>query len=601
MNSTLRSLPLVGESPRPRSQRGVAERRVPTVGAPDSLQVEITSSCNLKCIMCPLTLGSTLSSHDPGHMKEMVWEQVLEAAKHVEWVCVVGFGEPTTNPRCLSMLGDLDRMQKRFTLSTNAYSLRKEFVEGLAQFKHLKHVNVSIDSPDPKVFFDIRKGDLDRVWDGLRLLANGLPSNVSLTVTTVLMESNVATLAAFPAKLHEVGVKKFVMGGMYDLTSQLGDQQVDDDEFGVHLDNIKSECKKYGIEVHCDLSLDDFKDTQSFYLGNWGTEHKTKQCLLPWLYPFMDKNGDIFPCCYGSGDRAAVMGNINEENMEEIWEGERFQRFRQDLLSGDDMPAICHNCSKPAGQHPLNDFAARVLLHESRLHGDTSLELVAENVGLLAWAREHPLEIRSYHDRASAHYHPTWLGTNRVARMVEDRVDPGEKARFRFEAAPEILTEPERFQLAFGDVFLPNTIFEIHPGWDPSLKLRELPIELTPSALREVIWQNGECQSLGTDPSLRFTLGNLQMVTAVRIRCTYVNPSDRPHFHMYWRKDSEAYTEAERFFRRSLPLTPDEQTLMVKVNCAIDELRIDPDDKPTAFRIAEVVLLVPEANGVEKS
>ena len=29
---------------------------------PDTLQVEITSACNLACTMCPLTLGATLSS-----------------------------------------------------------------------------------------------------------------------------------------------------------------------------------------------------------------------------------------------------------------------------------------------------------------------------------------------------------------------------------------------------------------------------------------------------------------------------------------------------------------------------------------------------------
>ncbi len=603
MSSTLQSLPLIGDSPAPRSKDcSAANRPIPTLGAPDSLQVELTSSCNLKCIMCPLTLGSTLSSHDPGHMTEMVWEQVLDAAKHVEWVCVVGFGEPTLNPRCLSMLRDLERMGKRFTLSTNAYSLRQEFADGLAELNCLKHVNVSIDSPDPTVFHDIRKGDLERVWDGLRMLAKTLPERVSLTVTTVLMEGNVHTLAAFPAKLKEVGVKKFVLGGMYDLTAELGDQQVDDDEFGVHLDNIKSECKKYGIDVTCDLSLDDFKDTQSLYLGNWGTDHKTKQCLLPWLYPFMDKNGDIFPCCYGSGDRSAIMGNVAVEDMESIWEGDRFQRFRKDLLAGGDyMPGICHNCSKPAGQHPLNDYAARLLLEESTLHGDGTLELVAENIGLLPWTRQVSLEVRPYRNRLSVHYLPSWLTSNRVCQMVEEHVAPGSKARFRFDAAPEILGEPERFQLALGDIWIPNTIFEIHPGWDPSVKLNEIAVPLVPVAVRDMTWTEGDCRGEGDDPSARFALDRPQLVTAVRVRCTYDNSVQQPHFHMYWRnKGTEGYTENERFFRRMLPNNPGEQTLTVKVNRTIDELRIDPDNKPTAFRISEVVLLVPAGNGAAR-
>jgi MoaA/NifB/PqqE/SkfB family radical SAM enzyme len=40
---------------------------------PYALQVESTSSCNLKCKMCPLTTERTPSSITPGHMQEVLW------------------------------------------------------------------------------------------------------------------------------------------------------------------------------------------------------------------------------------------------------------------------------------------------------------------------------------------------------------------------------------------------------------------------------------------------------------------------------------------------------------------------------------------------
>ena len=51
------------------------------VGPPTALQVEITSSCNLKCRMCPLTLVATLSSVHTEHMQDTTWSEVVAVAR----------------------------------------------------------------------------------------------------------------------------------------------------------------------------------------------------------------------------------------------------------------------------------------------------------------------------------------------------------------------------------------------------------------------------------------------------------------------------------------------------------------------------------------
>ncbi len=65
---------------------------------PRVLQVEITSHCNLKCVMCPLTLGATL------------WEQVVKAAREVGRVNLTGFGENATNAKFPALLEELDAL-----------------------------------------------------------------------------------------------------------------------------------------------------------------------------------------------------------------------------------------------------------------------------------------------------------------------------------------------------------------------------------------------------------------------------------------------------------------------------------------------------------
>src|SRR5262249_22518443 len=147
---------------------------------------------------CPLTLRNTLTSLHPGHMEVVTWERVLEIAQHVGSVWLVGLGEPTTNPQFLRMLRDLNDVPVPFAFSTNGISVRREFVEGLAQLKHLGTVSVSIDSPDPDVYRNVRGGDVKRALAGLAALKAGLPESVKLSVSSIAMESTIESLVAFP-------------------------------------------------------------------------------------------------------------------------------------------------------------------------------------------------------------------------------------------------------------------------------------------------------------------------------------------------------------------------------------------------------------------
>lgn len=51
--------------------------------APFSMNIELTSLCNQKCVMCPLTARNTLSSRNIGHMAPATWRRVLVAARRV--------------------------------------------------------------------------------------------------------------------------------------------------------------------------------------------------------------------------------------------------------------------------------------------------------------------------------------------------------------------------------------------------------------------------------------------------------------------------------------------------------------------------------------
>ncbi len=90
------------------------------MNVPLYLQVEITSRCNLKCKMCPLTLGTTITSSAEGNLDDASWDDIKQYAQQVGHVLISGYGEPITNVRFLPMLQELDALGVHTSFSTNA-------------------------------------------------------------------------------------------------------------------------------------------------------------------------------------------------------------------------------------------------------------------------------------------------------------------------------------------------------------------------------------------------------------------------------------------------------------------------------------------------
>ena len=62
-------------------------------------------------------------------------------------------------------------------------------------------------------------------------------------------------------------------------------------------------------------------------------------CRKPWSSVFIEPDGEVRPCCYQS----PVLGNIHTEDFEDIWNGERAQALRREMVSGD-LPQPCRDC-----------------------------------------------------------------------------------------------------------------------------------------------------------------------------------------------------------------------------------------------------------------
>ena len=70
------------------------------------------------------------------------------------------------------------------------------------------------------------------------------------------------------------------------------------------------------------------------------------RCHIPWQQMVIDSTGYVAPCCYWGAidNNNPAIGNINENTIEEIWNGSGYQNLRAGMAAGDLAAAGCANC-----------------------------------------------------------------------------------------------------------------------------------------------------------------------------------------------------------------------------------------------------------------
>jgi radical SAM protein with 4Fe4S-binding SPASM domain len=71
-----------------------------------------------------------------------------------------------------------------------------------------------------------------------------------------------------------------------------------------------------------------YSDTDSFFKKN------ESFCIMPWVHLHVTQEGFVTPCCQAKWDKELAFGDINQEDMLQIWQGRKFQAFRETMLKG---------------------------------------------------------------------------------------------------------------------------------------------------------------------------------------------------------------------------------------------------------------------------
>jgi MoaA/NifB/PqqE/SkfB family radical SAM enzyme len=178
----------------------------------EAFQVEVTSRCNLKCVMCPVTVFA-----EHWRARDMSWEtfeRVAEAFARVRWVHLQGWGEPLLHRRIFDMIARAKSAGCKVGFTTNGTRLTAQKGARLLDLG-LDLMAVSIAGATPATHAAIRVGsDLAKLAENLRRFlrlraerGNPLPT---VEVFYLMTPSNLAELPRAVELAAELGADELV-------------------------------------------------------------------------------------------------------------------------------------------------------------------------------------------------------------------------------------------------------------------------------------------------------------------------------------------------------------------------------------------------------
>lgn len=305
--------------------------------APRDVTIMPTFKCNLRCTMCTWR-------HDP---IELSFEEIIKVLKNLKELGVrvvryTGGGEPLVFPRFMDLMRITKEMGFFGHLTTNGLLLTEDRAEEIVKMAWDRIV-ISVDGWDADSYASIRKnGNFENLRQNISSLNKFKriqnTSRPALELATVVMSKNYRSLDKMIEvckewNIQEIGFSPIIDYGLSDIDKELylRDEILEEVSNIFHLTYKKAQQAE--IETNIPVILRNG-------LGTIKRKIAIKACYQPWLSSLIFPSGKVAPCCYLYD---CEMGNIKDKSFQQIWQGERYTKLREDFQRGKFLPG-CTLC-----------------------------------------------------------------------------------------------------------------------------------------------------------------------------------------------------------------------------------------------------------------
>jgi radical SAM protein with 4Fe4S-binding SPASM domain len=316
---------------------------------PRSLYLEATNRCDSECQTCIRTFNTL---EPPKDLTLAEVERLVEQFPVLERVVLHGIGEPLLNKQIFEIVAHLKAKGITVLFNSDAISLTPKRATQLIE-SGLDEYRVSMDAATPETYASIRGVDqFARVRRNVGYLLalqqqRGCSTpRVSLWFTT--LKANLHELPAFIELAAQLGVpevnaQRLVFNG-YGLAVQEQSLHRHLEEREQHLiHEAEMLARQHGIVFKASGATTPMQSLS----GPAPDQRPWAGCQRPWTLSYVTANGNVLPCCISpwttKNYRNLVLGNAFSTDFVHIWNGQRYQHFRQDFES-DVAPDPCRGC-----------------------------------------------------------------------------------------------------------------------------------------------------------------------------------------------------------------------------------------------------------------
>ena len=303
---------------------------------PSYLEIEVTTKCNLRCIMCEHTYWD-----EPN--KDMSFEEfkgIVDQFPKLKWIGLTGIGESFINKDFMRMLKYVKLKNVFVELYDNFYFIDEKTARELIEIG-VDKIFISLDASTKETYEKIRIGsNFERVANNIKNLIRLKEEMKSyfpeISFHYIVNKLNLPEVPQYIELVYSLTKGKKIT---IQFTRMLHEFKETKDLFTEIPEEIieKTNKKAKGMNINLSWNAD---VPQS--------KPPISKCT-EWTMPFIFVTGHVIPCCAGNeagdriGQKETALGNVFEQSFKEIWYGRKYRSLRK-MLSQGKLPLACKDC-----------------------------------------------------------------------------------------------------------------------------------------------------------------------------------------------------------------------------------------------------------------
>ena len=283
---------------------------------PAMIDVELTSACNFRCLMCPT---GNLSLHRPAmFMEDDTFRSILdECAEYDTAIRFIGWGEPLMHPDALRFITWASRAGLLTHLNTNGSHVTEAVAARLIE-SGLSSVKFSFQGVDKQSYAEMRNIDwFDDLIATVAMLhtIRGKRKRPWIAVSTTITDESPETVETFCKRIAPI---------------------VDEANVGTT------------IFDYMDLNAVRLRPDQKARLAQLKTRETTEKrhpVPCPEVYNKLSihADGSVVVCC-NDFNGTMELGNVNDTPIIELWRHPKIEAYRKRLAKRDYDAPLCRDC-----------------------------------------------------------------------------------------------------------------------------------------------------------------------------------------------------------------------------------------------------------------